>query len=111
MVISLLHNSVAFMAPHDAHCISSAMQIKMTDSVAEYQSMPKELMCPNTKQNCMMSYSIIKATSNGVPSLCVTINMHIHALRVGSSVGTGSLPEAVAVDEVDILNNFLRVMA
>ena len=30
------------------------------------------------------------------------INMHIHALRVGLLVGTGSLPEAVAVDEVDI---------
>ena len=44
---------------------------------------------------------MIEVTSNEVPSLCVTINMHIHALRVASSVGTGSLPEAVAVDEVD----------
>ena len=44
---------------------------------------------------------------NGVPSLCVTINMYIHALRVGLSVGTGSLPKAVAVDEVDIFIFFL----
>ena len=42
-----------------------------------------------------------------VPSLYVTMNTHIHVLRVGSSVGTGSLPEAVAMDEVDIFNNFL----
>ena len=49
-----------------------------------------------------MSSSIIEVTSNGVPSLCIMINVHIHALRVGLLVGTGSLPEAVAVDEVDI---------
>ena len=56
-------------------------------------------MCPNVTHNCMMSSSVIEVTSNGVPSLCVMINMHICALRVGSLVGTGSLPEAVAVDE------------
>ena len=28
--------------------------------------------------------------------------MHIHALMVGSLVGTGSPPKAIAVDEVDI---------
>ena len=59
-------------------------------------------MCPNIMQNCTMSSSIIEATSKGVPSLCIMINMHIHALRVGLSVGTTSLAEAVAVDEVDI---------
>ena len=48
-----------------------------------------------------MSSSIIEATSNGAPSLCIMINTHIPALRMGSLVGTGSLPETVAVDEVD----------
>ena len=60
-------------------------------------------------QNCMMSSSIIEATSNGVPSLCITINMHICVLRVGSLVGGGSLPEAVAVDDMDIFNNFFEL--
>ena len=59
-------------------------------------------MCPNTTHNCMMSSSVIEVTSNGVPSSRVMINTHIRALRVGLSVGTGSLPKAVAVDEVDI---------
>ena len=36
--------------------------------------------------------------------------MHIHALRVGLLVGTGSLPEAVVVDEVDIFI-FILVIA
>ena len=49
-----------------------------------------------------MSSSVTEVTSNGVPSLCILINMHIHALRVGLAVGTGSLPDAVAEDEVDI---------
>ena len=35
--------------------------------------------------------------------------MHISALRWGSSVGTGSLPEAVAVDEVDIFGFKLKI--
>ena len=47
---------------------------------------------------------MIEVTSNGVPSLYVTLNMHICVLRVASLVGTGSLPEAVAIDEVDIFN-------
>ena len=69
-------------------------------------------MCHNTMHNCTMSSSVIEATSNGVPSLHVTINMHIHALRVRLSVGTGSLPEAAAVDEVDIftISFFFQVM-
>ena len=64
-------------------------------------------MCPNVTQNCTMSFSMMEVTSNGVPSLCVMINMHICALRVGSLVGTGSLPKAVAMDEVEIFDNFL----
>ena len=51
--------------------------------------------------NHMMSSSVTEVTSNGVPSFCIMINTHILALRVGLSVGTGSLPEAVAEDEVD----------
>ena len=47
---------------------------------------------------------MIEVTSNGVPSLCVMINMHIHVLRAGLSFETGSLPEAVAVHEVDIFS-------
>ena len=107
MEISLSCNSIAFMAPCDACCISSTVQNKMTNSVAEYQSTPKGWICPNVMHNCMMSSSMIEATSNRVPSLYVTINMHIHVLRVGSLVGTGSLPKAVAMDEVDIFSNFL----
>ena len=61
-------------------------------------------MCPNVTHNCTMSSSVIVETSNGVPSFCVTINAHIYVLRVGSLVGTGSLSEAVAIDEVDIFN-------
>ena len=48
-----------------------------------------------------MSSSVTEVTSNGVPSFHIMINTHILALRVESSVETGSLPEAVAEDEVD----------
>ena len=78
------------------------MQNKATNSVAKYQSTPKGWMCPKVMHICTMSFSVIEVTSNGVPSLCVMINTHVLALRVGSSVGAGSLPEAVAEDEVDI---------
>ena len=50
-----------------------------------------------------MSSSMMEVTSNGVLSSYIMINTHILALRVGSLVGTGSLPEAVAEDELDIL--------
>ena len=59
-------------------------------------------MCPKVAHICMMSSSVTQVTSNRVPSLHIIINMHTCALRVGLSVGTGSLSEAVAVDEVDI---------
>ena len=104
MAIGSLCNSVAFMAPHDAHSIFPPCRIKQP-------SLLLNSMFPNIMHNCKMSSSVIEETSNGVPSLCVTINMHIHVLRTGSSVGTGSLPEAVAIDEVDIFNKkFFGVM-
>ena len=59
--------------------------------------------------NCMMSSSVTEVTSNGVPSFCIMINTCILALRVGSSIGTGSLPKAVAEDEVDIFELQLNV--
>ena len=102
MAINSLCHSIAFMAPCDACCISSAMRNKATNSVAKYQSTPKGWMCPKVMHIYTMSSSVTEVTSNVVPSLCIMINIHIHALRVGSSVGTGSLPKAVAEDEVDI---------
>ena len=56
-----------------------------------------------------MSYSVIEVTSNGVPSFCIMINTHILALRVGSLVGSGSLPKRVVEDEVDIFDFKLKV--
>ena len=46
MAIGSSHNSIAFMAPCDAHCISSVMQNRATDSVAEYWSTPKGECAP-----------------------------------------------------------------
>ena len=66
-------------------------------------------MCPSVTQISKMSSSITEVASNGVPYFCININMHFLALRVGSSVGTGSLPEAVAEDEVDIFGFKLKV--
>ena len=61
-------------------------------------------MCPNVMHNCMMSSSMTEVTLNRVPSFCIMINTHILVLRVGSSVGPGSLPKAVAEDEIDIFD-------
>ena len=54
MAISSLCSSVAFMAPPDACCISSAMWNKTTNSIAEYQSTPKGWMCPNITQDVFL---------------------------------------------------------
>ena len=51
-----------------------------------------------------MSSSVTEMTLNGVPSFCIMISTHILALRVGSLVGTGFLPDAVPEDEVDIFD-------
>ena len=59
-------------------------------------------MCPNVMHICTMSSSVTEVTLNRVPSFHIMINTHILALRVESSVATGSLPKAVAEDEVDI---------
>ena len=45
MAIGSSCNSIAFVA-HDAHCISSAVQNKTTDSIAKYWSTPKGLSVP-----------------------------------------------------------------
>ena len=103
MAMDPLHNSIAFMAPHDAHCISSIMQNIATNSLAKNQSTPKGWVCPNVMHIFMMSSSVTEVTSNGVPSACIMINTLIFAPRGGSLVGTGSLPEAVAEDKVNIL--------
>ena len=66
-------------------------------------------MCPQIMHICSMSSRVTEVTSNGVPSLCIMINTHILTLRVGLLVGTGSLPEAVAEDEVDIFDLYLKV--
>ena len=99
------HNSIAFMALHDAYCISSVMKNRATDSVAKYQSTPKGWVCPHVTHISNMSSSVTEVTLSGVPSVLVNINTLILVSRWGSSDGTWSLPEAVAEDEVDIFLN------
>ena len=83
MAIGSSLSSVAFMAPHDAHCISSVMWNGATDSVAEYWGTPKGWACPSVTQISKMSSSNTEVASNRVLSFLVTINMHILALRWG----------------------------
>ena len=59
-------------------------------------------MCPSLTHISMMSSSDTEVTSNGVPSFLVKTKKHIQFLRLDSSDGALSLPEAVAEDVIDI---------
>ena len=87
MAISSSHNSIAFVAPCDAHCISSAMQ-KKYQIHCQILEHTQGVSVPQ----CYAYFHDILLCDRGdiewSPSFLVTINMHILVLRWGLLDGT-----------------------